>query len=460
MTTAEAFFRYMGRMSAAERSGDRKGAARARAVVQAVSVIEGVFNEAETGSWQGLDLKKALEALRLLSTEDRPCFLEFLRRWPPDQRYLLRDVAEGGLGGPVAGNSDADTHASNPCGYARLDDLEENPPPAREWWLHGWVPAGSVTALLGDGGVGKTLLMQQLLTCGVLGVSPFAGTAIAIGPVLALLCEDDEQEIRRRQQSILRHLVVSAAAGAEGLHLMARAGMANTLVSFGPDRRPMRTAFFGLLESEIDRIRPRAVVLDNVAQIFAGNENDRFEVTAFCNELTGLAKRFGCAVILLGHVAKTEGSEYSGSTAWNGAVRSRLWLRFRDDGLRELSRAKSNYSDRGASVAFDWQDGALGEVDQADDTGAARAKSAEAVVLAGLDRLTERQIACSHIATARTFLPRLMAQAELLNGVRPEVAARALASLIDRGDIEPNRQLAWKKPDRHPASGLARRRVS
>jgi hypothetical protein len=38
------------------------------------------------------------------------------------------------------------------------------PLPAREWLVENWIPMNHVTALYGDGGMGKTLLAQQLLT--------------------------------------------------------------------------------------------------------------------------------------------------------------------------------------------------------------------------------------------------------------------------------------------------------
>jgi RecA-family ATPase len=49
-----------------------------------------------------------------------------------------------------------------------------------------------------------------------------------------------------------------------------------------------------------------------VAHLFAGNENDRGEVTRFINALNRLAGETGAAVLLLGHPNKA-GDSYSGS---------------------------------------------------------------------------------------------------------------------------------------------------
>lgn len=46
---------------------------------------------------------------------------------------------------------------------------EGQPLRGREWVVEGWVPKGEVTFLYGDGGVGKSLLAQQLATCAATG---------------------------------------------------------------------------------------------------------------------------------------------------------------------------------------------------------------------------------------------------------------------------------------------------
>ena len=42
--------------------------------------------------------------------------------------------------------------------------FQDKPLPVRQWLWEGWVPVGAVTALYGDGGTGKSLLAQQLMT--------------------------------------------------------------------------------------------------------------------------------------------------------------------------------------------------------------------------------------------------------------------------------------------------------
>jgi hypothetical protein len=336
--------------------------------------------------------------------------------------------------------------------FVSLADLDTNPPPERAWVVHDWLPRSTLVAMFGGGGIGKSLLAQQISTCVGTGVQVF-GQPVTLGPVLALFGEDDPDELRRRQRAILAHMGRSPGYSAGGLHFDGRAGRDSTLMTFGADRVPMISPLLEHLRSECARLRPVLVVLDNIAQMFGGIENDRHQVTVFANTLTGIAREFGCCVLLLGHVAKAVGSEYSGSTAWEAAVRTRLWLERREDGLIELHKAKANYAARG-SVLLEYRHGALAQIDQdaLDESDAVRA--AEPVVLEVLATFTARAVATSHVPTARNNLLKLAAKEGLLKLPAP-IATRALASLIDAGRVVPNVELPWRQPDRHKAFGLA-----
>jgi len=74
-------------------------------------------------------------------------------------------------------------------------------------------------------------------------------------------------------------------------------------------------------------------------------------------------------------------------------------------------------------------------------------------VLEALATFTARQVATSHIPTARTYLIALATKAGLIKAPAP-IAARALAAMIDDGRIVPNAELPWRKADRHRAYGL------
>ena len=111
------------------------------------------------------------------------------------------------------------------------------------------------------------------------------------------------------------------------------------------------------LRAELARIgRPVLLVLDSLADLFALNESLRLPVnSALKRVLGGLCRDFGATVLILAHPSKAsiqDGTDYSGSTAFNNAVRQRLTLEIvkRQSGdmvegppPRVLRVAKSNY---------------------------------------------------------------------------------------------------------------------
>ena len=74
-------------------------------------------------------------------------------------------------------------------------------PPERRWIVKDWLPIGTVTSLYGSGGVGKTLIAQQLATSVAAGRA-FFGLETTQAPALVIACEDDRDELHRRQVSI------------------------------------------------------------------------------------------------------------------------------------------------------------------------------------------------------------------------------------------------------------------
>ncbi|HMN79410.1 MAG TPA: AAA family ATPase [Burkholderiaceae bacterium] len=398
--------------------------------------------------WAGLSINERLE----LRSDVRVHCIEAYKRIRGRVAVNIPTFTQQGrhLGQPEL---DAEDVAPVRPAYADFATLDTDPPAERAWIVDQWIPQAAVTGLFGVGGVGKSLLAQQIATAVATG-ERILGAATLMGPVIGLHAEDDNDELRRRQIAILNNLHRSAASAAD-LHLEGRAGMPNCLGSFDAERRLLISPLLDQLERECRRLGPRLVVLDNIAQLYSGSENDRYLVTTFCNELTALARRHRCGVLLLGHPGKSEGSEYSGSTAWDGAVRSRLWMERRADDQVVLHRRKANYASQG-DVTLEYRYGAFAEVDVVAAIGTTM-QDARRVLLAALDTLTTRHIATSPNPPASTYLVRL-AMREGLVGDVPELALRrALAELIDAGEIVPGVELGWKKPDRHPATGLARR---
>lgn len=240
--------------------------------------------------------------------------------------------------------------------WTSLADLDVNRPPPIDWVVEGWLAAGTVATLFAQGGFGKSLIGQQLLTS-VANARDWLGMQVSAGPAVGIFAEEDINEQRRRQERIFRAYGLDSGPGSERLHLTARAGAAsNVLVSFDRSKRILGSKLFRAVSEAVERLKPRVTVLDNTAQMFGGEESDRHEVTAFLNALAGIAVGNRTAILVLGHTSKSEESEFSGSTAWSNVGRTRLFLKREEDGSSILSVAKTNLGVP-RSITINYQDG-------------------------------------------------------------------------------------------------------
>jgi len=240
-------------------------------------------------------------------------------------------------------------------------------PPERQWIVPQWLPRKTVTALYGDGGVGKTLLAQQLGNAVATG-TPWLGLQAAKGRVLSVFAEDERDEIWRRQHAIESHYGVTFRRQIEDLYLWPRVGFDNLLVQFDMAGVSKATAFYAKLREQVAAIRPILLVLDTAADLFGGNENNRAQVNQFVKAYLGsFVVEFDLTVLLLAHPSMSglaSGTGTGGSTGWNNSVRSRWYLQKPENGLPEqrvLTRKKANYAASGddQKIELVWQDGVL-----------------------------------------------------------------------------------------------------
>lgn len=334
--------------------------------------------------------------------------------------------------------------------WMQWTQLADREPPARLWPIPQWLTTGAMY-LGGAGGAGKSQIAQQVGTALTIG-RPFIDAIERPITALGWFCEDEHNELWRRQAAICRYFSVGMAELAGKFTIDARVGLDNTLFAESHGALSWTTLRNQLVE-QVNDLEADLLIIDNIAQTFACNENDRHAVTAFVNGLLGVRPDKPFTVMLLGHPSKATGSEFSGSTAWENAVRMRWYLgatlpdrpgdAVPDPNVRYLSKRKANYS------AKDWRrftytDGVLVPDQIADgrryDSGI-RKEVTEAIVLKGLRRLIDLGIDTVAASNSPNFLPRRITDFEFHeDATKAELAAALNAQLADgRIVLEPVR---------------------
>lgn len=342
-------------------------------------------------------------------------------------------------------------------------------PPERQWRWENFIPDYQATLLTGAGAAGKSLATQQMCTCVAMGL-PFLGIATKRTPSLYITCEDDLEELHRRQESICAALGISLEDTRGKLFLLSLQGeIGNELAMFdGAGGMEIAPRYMQIEQTCIAKGIGH-VTIDNTAHTFAGNENDRHEVAAFVNLNNRLAQAIRGSVVMVGHPNKS-GDSYSGSTAWENQVRSRLYLEVPkgEEGIplnpdmRVLRNEKANYSQRGAEVRFWWvkgafiADGELSEQPDHDVRDVAQAGFENDVFLALLAKLTEQRRHVSHARNLSNYAPKVMAEMPDARGLSKGQFAKAMERLFTL-DIIAASQPLWNGRDRHPVLGLARK---
>ncbi len=291
--------------------------------------------------------------------------------------------------------------------------------PTRKFIVDGWLPAGVVTLNFGDGGVGKTLLTQQLMTATALGRN-WCGMAVHPCRSVALFCEDDDDELHRRQEAINR----SYGCNYEDLSNMvwtSGVGQDNTLVEFDMDGRMHLTPAFHSLQKQAVEIKAELVVIDTAADTFGGFENDRRQVRQFLSTALGtLARDIGGAVLMNTHPSRSgmskAGDMDGGSTAWSNTARSRWSLsrpeiaegEHEDRDARVLRKRKSNYGSTGDEIKLRWEAGVLVPKDRPSGFAAMSTEgNADAAFLSLLARLTQENRPVSDNIRAGNYAPKM-----------------------------------------------------
>lgn len=233
-----------------------------------------------------------------------------------------------------------------------LSDLMTAALPQQRWLIDRLIPRRLVTLLSGHGGLGKSTLALSLCAHVAAGVQwgNFACTQ-GIGAYVSL--EDEGDLVRPRLRRVIHAMGLPADRVLAGVRLYDGTAMVSGLLH-GAWREGERV----LVESAaLDELRELAagvdfLVLDGVADAFAGNVNDPVEVRGFMRALGNIARACDLALVLVGHVDKagvrhgTNGQSFIGAAEWHNSARSRLALVEDADKRVALHHEKCNVGPR------------------------------------------------------------------------------------------------------------------
>lgn len=343
--------------------------------------------------------------------------------------------------------------------------LEKQQPPERIWRLSHWLSVGP-TLLAGKGGTGKSLVAQTLATALVIAHNYIDEVQNPL-KVLAWFCEDDHDELWRRQVAICSYFGISLSDLEGKLIIEPRLGCENTLFSpvYGT---PQWTPLKDELRDQLNDYGADLLIADNTSHMYGCNENSRHEVTTFINGLCGLVNDRPISQLILSHPAKAIGSEFSGSTAWENSVRMRWFMGATlpdqeepedgadDPNVRYIAKRKTNYSVNDyRKLIFDMgvfkPENAPGQV-SARYNYTLRKEGAEVAVLSAVTKFSAQSIRVVDARNSPDSLLARMRASKLMQDYTPKEIGDAIAGLRLAGRL--SEKQVGVNANRSPKMGL------
>lgn len=229
-----------------------------------------------------------------------------------------------------------------------------------EWLFYPFIPFGKVTIIQGDPGEGKTTMVLQIIAKLTKGEAIFPRQEQKIEEK-----NGAEMPVDSNVDNLMEPVNVIYQTAEDGLGdtikprlLAAGADCSRVLVI--DDREQPLTMLDIRLEEAIVQTKARLVVLDPI-QGFLGAEVDMHranEIRPLMKRVAVLAKKYHCAIILIGHMNKNSNGKSSyrglGSIDFQAAARSVLIVgRIKDEPeVRVVCHVKSSLAPEGKSIAF------------------------------------------------------------------------------------------------------------
>jgi archaellum biogenesis ATPase FlaH len=324
-------------------------------------------------------------------------------------------------------------------------DWEGVPVPERKWIVPDYIPHAAVTMLSGDGGIGKSILALQLAAARALG-RDWIGLLPEPGRTLVLSTEDDSNELHRRMDNVRRLYGTRFEDLAAHVRLVDLVGEDSILALFAKGRIAP-TPMYHTLDAYMALWQPSLVVLDVLAELFAGDESARPQTRQFVNLLKQLARKHDCAVLLIAHPSLTginTGTGLSGSTDWNNGMRARMYFSTQkgadgtetDESRRTLKGMKSNYSERGGKIDLQWKDGVFVRLNGPSGFDKIAAEQKADDVFLSLVAKFQREGRDVSPNPSRSYAPTLFRSEPEAAGLSQESLAVAMSRLLRYGKVQ------------------------
>ncbi len=307
--------------------------------------------------------------------------------------------------------------------------------------IAGLIPDRCVSLLAGDGGSGKSILLQTAATCVAMGL-PFLGREVTQGPALYVTGEDPEAVIHGRQARINKALGLEMGDLAGKLFVMSASEQEFILFS------SEETQLLRKLTMDMTLRGIRFAGIDSATLTFDNDEINRRAVSAFLRSLNTMARRTRAAVVLIAHTSRssdgTSARMASGSTAWVNSARAGLLLKGLEDGA-ELTLLKANYAKSGIKIGLRWTgEGVLVSDEPETGTVASIEKSADDALVLNEIAAAWRDPGAAPLSrapqTQARYLPSFMARQHGWKAKRTEAATARLfdAGKISSGEVRKN----------------------
>lgn len=315
-------------------------------------------------------------------------------------------------------------------------------PPKVAFAVADLLPLGVVSVLGGDGGAGKSQLLQSVASCIALGAACL-GRATHYGRAVYLSAEDTDPVLHSRHQRIAAEMQVDVKDFSGRLFCKSVADRELFLFS---DGKP--TAVAAQLEAELAAIPDLAFVgIDSASLVFDDEEISRRRVGAFMRGLNRMAGRLGAAVTLLLHTAKSSDDSpakaFSGSTAWTWQARAALLLKAETKSeTPSLTLIKANHAKPGLKIDLRWTERHVLVADIEEEGGVVDHIARRGIEREILDRVAKAWAddnPLSSTASVRErYLPSVMARA----GHKAAMVQAAMLELIDTGALVKGQRLS------------------